>query len=236
MDAIHLAVDAMGGDHAPGEIVSGAVDGARELGIKVSLIGDPHAIEEELDKANAYDLPVSLIPASEVIHFDENPVIAVRAKPDASINVACRLVADGLADGALTMGHTGAGLVSAKMHFGSIKGVDRPAPIVPLLDLRKDLYLIDAGANTEVRPQNLLQFARMGSVYAQYAGGVPQPRVGLLSIGSEPNKGNKIGREAFSLLQAARDILFSGNIAGYVNYRHKIFMINASVQIGFLSF
>jgi glycerol-3-phosphate acyltransferase PlsX len=93
--------------------------------------------------------------------------------------------------------------------------VDRPAPIVPLLDLRKDLYLIDAGANTEVKPKNLLQFARMGSVYAQYAGGVLQPRVGLLSIGSEPNKGNKINREAFFLLQAANDITFSGNIEGH---------------------
>ena len=215
MDKIHLAVDAMGGDHAPGEIVAGALNGARDLGIKVSLVGDPTAIKAELEKANPGDLLVDLIPASDVIHFNENPVNAVRSKPEASINVACRLVADGLAHGALTMGHTGAGLVSAKLHFGNIQGVDRPAPIVPLLDLRKDLYLIDVGANTEVKPQNLLQFARMGAVYAQYAGGVKQPRIGLLSIGSEPNKGNKVGREAFSLLEAAEDISFSGNIEGH---------------------
>jgi glycerol-3-phosphate acyltransferase PlsX len=215
MNTVHLAVDAMGGDHAPGEIVAGAVNGARELGIKISLVGDPHAIKAELEKASPSGLQVDLIPASDVIHFNENPVKAVRSKPGASINVACRLVADGFADGVLTMGHTGAGLVSAKRFFGSIQGVDRPAPIVPLLDLRKDLYLIDAGANTEVKPHNLLQFARMGSVYAQYTGGIKQPRIGLLSIGSEPNKGSRIVREAFSLLEAAADINFSGNIEGH---------------------
>ena len=208
-------MDAMGGDYAPKEIVAGAVQAARELDIDVSLVGRPEDIQHELSELDTAGCGVQVIPAGEVIQFDENPVQAVRSKPGASINVACDLVEGGAADGALTMGHTGAGLVSAKLHFGNILGIERPAPIVPLLGLRENLFLIDAGANTEVRPKHLLQFARMGSIYARLAAGIEQPLIGLLSIGSEDNKGNRVSQQAYPLLVAAEDINFYGNIEGH---------------------
>ena len=215
MNMVHIAVDAMGGDHAPEEIVAGAIQGARDLNLRVSLVGDPDAIRYELSRGQTDDLQLDIIPACDVIHMDESPVNAVRSKPDASINVACRTVTEGHADGVLTMGHTGAGLIAAMSNFGCIPGVERPAAIVPLLGLRKDVYLIDAGANTEVRPKQLLQFACMGSAYAHYAGGIAHPRIGLLSNGSEPSKGNKVGRDAYQLLAAAKNILFAGNVEGH---------------------
>lgn len=231
-DRIHLAVDAMGGDFAPREIVAGAVRGARELCIAVSLVGRPEEVKPELDDLDTHGLDVNLVPAGEVIEFDENPIEALRSKPDASINVACDMVAAGAADGALTMGHTGAGLISAKHHFGNIQGVERPAPIVPLLGLRDDLFLIDAGANTEVRPKHLLQFARMGSLYARLAAGIEKPRVGLLSIGSEANKGNKVSRQAYQLLEAARDIDFFGNIEGHTMLESTVNVIVCDGFVG----
>ncbi len=214
MGMIRLAIDAMGGDYAPHEIVSGAVNGARRLGISLLLVGDAALIQAELDQADCPGLEIEIVPSASVISMHENPAHAIRSHPMASINVACQSVLDGRAAGVVSMGHTGAGMIAALFKFGRIPGVERPAVIVPLLGLRDNLYLIDAGANTEVRPKHLLQFAQMGSIYVEKAIGIPQPRVGLLSNGAESNKGNAVGREAFDLLRQAGELNFAGNIEG----------------------
>ena len=214
MGVIRLAIDAMGGDFAPAEIVAGAVQGARALDMSVLLVGNPSAIQQELSRCDTAGLNLEIASAADEIQMDEDPSLAVRSRKEASINVACRLVLEGRADGVLTMGHTGAGMVAALLNFGRIPGVERPAVIVPLLGLREDLFLLDAGANADVRAPHLLQFARMGSAYAESAGGIPNPRVGLLSNGAEPNKGNQVGKAAFALLSQASDLNFIGNVEG----------------------
>jgi glycerol-3-phosphate acyltransferase PlsX len=215
MGVIRLAVDAMGGDFAPAEIVAGAVRGARDFNLGLSLVGDLEAIQQELDHLETNDVDFEIVHARDVIRMEDDPARAVRDHPDASINVSCRLVNEGRADGVLTMGHTGAGMIAALFNFGRISGVERPAAIVPFLGLREHLYLIDVGANTEVRPSHLLQFAQMGAAYAKYAGGIPNPCIGLLSNGAEPNKGNKVGREAYQLLANAKGLNFGGNVEGH---------------------
>ena len=230
MGVMRLAVDAMGGDYAPAEIVAGAVQGARQLDMGLILVGDPAAIRKELSGIPIDDLELEIVPASDVIRMDEDPSLAVRSRAEASINVACRLVRDGRAQGVLTMGHTGAGMVAALFNFGRIPDVERPAVIVPLLGLSKDLFLLDVGANADVRPDHLLQFAQMGSAYAEYAGGVPNPRVGLLSNGSEPNKGSKIVREAYPLLAGEGRLNFIGNVEAHMLFAGQV---NVVVADGF---
>lgn len=231
MGVIRLAVDAMGGDFAPAEIVAGAIQGARDMGLKLVLVGEPNALQNELSKIELGDLNFTVVPAKDTIHMVDDPVQAVRARPEASINVACRLVVEGQADGVLTMGHTGAGMVSALLNFGRIPGVERPAVIVPFLGLRDDLYLIDVGANTEVRPVHLHQFALMGAAYAEHAIGIANPRVGLISNGSEPNKGNKVGREAYALLDSDERLNFIGNVEGHTLLSSGV---NVIVSDGFI--
>lgn len=220
----------MGGDYAPAEIVAGAIQGARELGLAVSLVGDPEVVRRELHGASTGDLTLEVVPAQDMIHMDQDPARAVRSSPDASINVACRLVLEGRADGVLTMGHTGAGMIAALFNFGRIPGIDRPAVIVPFLGIRHDLYLIDVGANADVRPVHLLQFALMGSAHARYAGGIVHPRVGLLSNGSEANKGNKVGKEAYALLVGAVGLDFIGNVEPHTLASN---VVNVVVSDGF---
>ena len=227
MGMMRLAIDAMGGDFAPSEIIAGALRGARQLGINVLLVGDPASIQAELDGLDCTDLSIEIVPAATVISMHENPAEAVRSQPQASINIACQIVLEGRADGVVTMGHTGAGMIAALFKFGRIPGVERPAVIAPLLGLRENLYLIDAGANTEVRPKHLLQFAQMGSIYVEQAIGVPRPRVGLLSNGAEPNKGNATGREAYPLLEQASGLNFAGNIEGNSLWSSEINLIVA---------
>jgi len=205
----------MGGDYAPKEIVLGALGGARDFGVNILLVGDPAAIESELSNQDTEGVDYSIVPSKDVVHMDEDPIKAIRSRPDSSINVACRQVLEGKADGVLSMGHSGASIIAASVNFGRIPGVERPAPVIPFLGLREDLYLTDAGANTDVLPRHLLQFARMGTAYLSYALGIQNPRVGLLSNGSEPNKGNQVGKEAYSLLEADGDINFIGNIEGH---------------------
>lgn len=231
MGVIRIAVDAMGGDFAPAEIVAGAVKGARELNLDLILVGESAAVHQELSKFDVGELNLTVIPAKERIDMVDDPVQAVRSRPQASINVACHLVEEGQADGVLTMGHTGAGMVSALLTFGRIPGVERPAVIVPFLGLRDDLFLVDVGANTEVRPLHLLQFALMGSAYVEHAAGITKPRVGLISNGSEPNKGNKVGREAYDLLAADDRINFIGNIEGHTMLSSRV---NVMVSDGFV--
>ncbi len=215
MKKVTIAIDTMGGDYAPKEIVLGALGGARDFGVNILLVGDPAAIESELSNQDTEGVDYSIVPSKDVVRMDEDPIKAIRSRPDSSINVACRQVLEGKADGVLSMGHSGASIIAASVNFGRIPGVERPAPVIPFLGLREDLYLTDAGANTDVLPRHLLQFARMGTAYLSYALGIQNPRVGLLSNGSEPNKGNQVGKEAYSLLETDGDINFIGNIEGH---------------------
>lgn len=215
MEKVTIAIDAMGGDYAPNEIVPGALGGARDFGINILLVGDPAAIETELSNHDIEGINYSIVPSPDVIRMGEDPIKAIRSKPNSSINVACRQVLEGKADGVISMGHSGASIIAASVNFGRIPGVERPAPVIPFLGLREDLYLTDAGANTDVLPRHLLQFAKMGTAYLSHALGIQNPRVGLLSNGSEPNKGNQVGKEAYSLLKPEGDINFIGNIEGH---------------------
>lgn len=215
MKKVTIAIDTMGGDYAPKEIVLGALGGARDFGVNILLVGDPAAIESELSNQDTEGVDYSIVPSKDVVRMDEDPIKAIRSRPDSSINVACRQVLEGKADGVLSMGHSGASIIAASVNFGRIPGVERPAPVIPFLGLREDLYLTDAGANTDVLPRHLLQFARMGTAYLSYALGIQNPRVGLLSNGSEPNKGNQVGKKAYSLLETDGDINFIGNIEGH---------------------
>ncbi len=206
---VRIAVDAMGGDYAPQEIVRGARMAAQALPDATLILVGP---EEMLDVTDQPDnLRIHHTP--EWIRMDEKPVHAVRAKRDASINVACGLVRDGLADVVVTMGHTGAAFIAARFAFGMLPHIERPAVPVPYLALHPHMVLIDVGANTDVRPQHLLQFAWMGVAYVESVFGVDRPRVGLLTVGTEPRKGSLVIQDAYDLLEAS-PLNFVGSIEG----------------------
>jgi phosphate acyltransferase len=200
-----IAVDAMGGDKAPDEIVAG-VRQAAALGIPVVLVGP----EDLADRG-----PVDLIVAGQVIEMDDDPANAVRRKKDSTLVRAAEAVRDGKASAMISAGNTGATMASALLRMGRIKGVNRPA-IATAIPVPGSLptVLLDSGANAEVQPDWLVQFALMGSVYASHRFGVTHPRVGLLSIGEEPGKGDTLRKEAFPLLDAAPGINFIGNVEG----------------------
>jgi glycerol-3-phosphate acyltransferase PlsX len=206
-----IAVDAMGGDHAPGRVVDGAVAAARQ-GVPVALVGRRSAIDEALaPHADAADLDLEIVEAAEVVGMDEAPAMALRRKPGASIRVAAALVKSGAAAAVVSAGHTGATVVAAHAVFGMLPGVDRPA-LAPAIPTRTGMaVLLDAGATVECRPQHLLQFGIMGAVYASALLGTAEPRVGVLSIGEEEGKGNELTREAYKLLKAA-PVTFVGNV------------------------
>jgi glycerol-3-phosphate acyltransferase PlsX len=207
-----VAVDAMGGDHAPERVVEGALAAARHAGVAVTLVGARDQIETLLAAhPDAPSLDVSVVDAPDVVRMDESPAAALRRKPRASIRVAAGLVEAGQASALVSAGHTGATVVAAHGVFGMLPGVDRPA-LAPAIPTRTGMaVLVDAGATVECRPQHLLQFGVMGAVYAQALLGVESPRVGVLSIGEEEGKGNDLTREAYRLLKAA-PVTFAGNI------------------------
>ena len=210
---IRIAVDAMGGDHAPSAIVDGAVAAARHLDLQILLVGSPTAIAPALERhADWRGLQVRVIEAPDVVEMAETAV-AARRKPRASIRVAAELVAHHEADALFSAGHTGATVLATHLAFGMIPGVDRAALATAIPTRGRPAVLLDAGANVECRPQHLLQFALMGGVFARMAFGVERPRIGLLSIGEEASKGNDLTREAHRLLQAAR-LNFIGNVEG----------------------
>jgi phosphate acyltransferase len=208
-----IAVDAMGGDHAPGAIVAGAQAAAAE-GTPIVLVG-PADLGDRVDIG---DLP--LIVASEVIEMDEDGGRAVRRKKDATLVRAAEAVRDGQASAMISAGNTGATMASALLRMGRIKGVNRPAiaTIIPVPGMAPTV-LLDAGANAEVQPDWLVQFAQMGSIFSRHRFGVASPKVGLLSIGEEPGKGDTLRKEAYYLLEAAAaaasaDLNFIGNVEG----------------------
>jgi glycerol-3-phosphate acyltransferase PlsX len=209
---IRLAVDAMGGDHGPAEVVPGTLDHARaHPEDRVLLVGDP----ERIRAAAAGDLPsnVEVVPASQVIEMHEHPALALREKKDSSITVACDLVKDGRADAVMTAGHTGAAMAAAVLRIGRLPGVDRPALAVQMVRAGKPFVLLDIGANPDSTPENLLQYARMGAIFAEKVVGIPSPRVALLSIGEEKGKGDARIQRATELLDAS-DLRFTGNVEG----------------------
>lgn len=200
-----IAVDAMGGDRAPDEILAGALEASR-LGFPVVLVG-PEGLQ------GRGDLP--LFVASEVIAMDDDPAKSVRTKKDSTLVRAAEAVRDGRASAMVSAGNTGATMASALLRMGRIKGVSRPAIATPIpVPGGSPTVLIDAGANAEVQPEWLVQFAQMGSVYSKHRFGVSSPRVGLLSIGEEPGKGDTLRKEAYELLSRASGINFIGNVEG----------------------
>ena len=226
---VTIAVDAMGGDHGPGEIVPGALDHARAFPRdRVILVGDERTI-----RSIAGDLPanVSIAPASEVVGMDEHPALALREKKDSTILVATDLVKRGEADALVTAGHTGAGMAAAVLRLGRLPGVDRPALAVQLITDAGTLVLLDIGANPDSTPENLAQYARMGSIFSQRVLGVTEPRVALLSIGEEKGKGDLRIQQATELLDAT-DLDFIGNIEGKDLTKHLADVVVCDAVVG----
>ena len=207
-----IALDAMGGDYGPSIIVEGISEVSRNADVEIILVGDSERIERELKDQNLKGRPISVLHAESHVDMHESPKRALRDKTS-SIFLAVQLVKDGKADAVISAGNTGAMLALALFELGRLKGVDRPVLVSPLPTLSGRCFLLDAGANADCSPKHLLQFALMGSVYAEDAMGKPNPRVGLLSIGAEPSKGNKLTLETNKMLQG-RDLNFIGNVEG----------------------
>jgi glycerol-3-phosphate acyltransferase PlsX len=216
---IWVAVDAMGGDEAPRHVVDGALAAARDVELGVVLVGLAKRIDEALERHPDVDRHrVRVVDAPDVVTMAESPSAALKRKPGASIRVAAGIVARGEAAGLFSAGHTGATVIAAHAAFGMLAGVDRPALAATIPTPHRPAVLLDVGASVECRPQHLLQFAVMGSVYARVALGIEAPRVGLLSIGEEPTKGNGLTREAHRLLKASLPS-FIGNVEARDVYR-----------------
>lgn len=208
-----IVVDAMGGDHAPAEIVAGAVRAAREAGTSIILAGREPVVRAELQKHQIAGLPIEIAHAEQVVEMDEHAASAFRGKKDSSINVGLRLVKAGQADAFVSAGNSGAVLAAALFVLGRVPGADRPALGAVFPTLGRPAFLIDIGANVEVKPQYLVQFGQLGTIYMARVFGVSRPRVGLLSNGEEPTKGTPVIQEAHQLL-AASTLNFVGNVEG----------------------
>jgi glycerol-3-phosphate acyltransferase PlsX len=211
---LRIAIDAMGGDQAPGSIIDGALVAARHLQIGLLLVGDRAAIERELSRhPRAAWLDVETVDTPDHIDMADQASAALRRKPRASIRVAAACVRDGRAAALFSAGHTGATVMAAHAAFGRLPGVDRPALATVIPTRGRPAVLLDSGATVECRPQHLVQFAIMGAAYARIALDCETPRVGLLSVGEEESKGNDLTREAHQLLKAA-PVRFVGNVEG----------------------
>lgn len=212
-DTIKIAVDAMGGDNAPQEIVKGAVEAVKERkDIHVFLVGQKDAIEHELGKCNYPSGQITVIHAEEVIETAEPPVLAIRKKKKSSIVIGLNMVKQKEADAFVSAGSSGAILVGGQVIVGRIKGIERP-PLAPLIPTEQGVsLLIDCGANVDARPSHLVQFAKMGSVYMEHVIGIKNPKVAIVNIGAEEEKGNALVKETFPLLKECKGIHFTGSI------------------------
>lgn len=212
-EMVNVAVDAMGGDNAPAEIVKGAVEAINaDKRVKVFLVGRQDAVNEQLKQYTYDPAQLEVVHAEEVIETAEPPVMAIRKKKDSSIVRCMNLVKEGHCDAMVSAGSTGAVLVGGQVIVGRIKGVER-APLAPLIPTEKGVsLLIDCGANVDARPSHLVQFAKMGSVYMEHVMGVPNPKVGIVNIGAEEEKGNALVKEAFPLLKNCPEINFVGSV------------------------
>jgi phosphate acyltransferase len=210
-----IAIDAMGGDFAPDEIVAGALRAQEELGVEILLVGDPERVHASL-KQHSAPSSIQVVPSEGVIEMNEEPLISLRRKPKASINVSMDLVKHGKADAVVSAGHSGAAMAAALLRLGRIKGVDRPAigAVLPTMIAGKSVLILDVGANVDCRPKFLDQFATMGTIYSRFVLGTESPKVGLLNVGEEENKGNELALRAHELLKVNRNIEFIGNAEG----------------------
>jgi len=222
---MRVAVDGMGGDNAPAVEVEGAVSAAREFGITVVLVGDRETLQKELDKHNWAGLDITIVHASEVVGMHDSPSDAIRKKKDSSIRIAFELVKEGKVDAVVSAGNSGATMAVGMFLLGRLKGIDRPAIATIFPNLRGKTLVLDVGGNVDCKPQNLVQFALMGEVYAKYFMDIENPRVGLLSNGEEECKGTELTREANSMLRGS-----PFNYLGYVEGR-DIFNGSADVVV-----
>ncbi|MBX2865032.1 MAG: phosphate acyltransferase PlsX [Leptolyngbyaceae cyanobacterium MAG.088] len=210
-----IAVDAMGGDYAPAEIVAGAIRAREELDVEILLVGDPDQIRASVADPDSLSR-IEIVPSEGTIEMHEEPLSALRKKRNASINVAMDMVKQGRADAVVSAGHSGAAMAAALLRLGRIKGIDRPAigAVFPTIVAGRPVLILDVGANVDCRPKFLEQFALMGSVYSEYAFGAKNPRVGLLNIGEEPSKGNDVAVQVHQTLSESTAINFVGNAEG----------------------
>ncbi|OGI00843.1 MAG: hypothetical protein A2Y25_06920 [Candidatus Melainabacteria bacterium GWF2_37_15] len=213
--SVRVAVDAMGGDYAPEEIVKGAVLAAREDGTPILLVGQVDKIQAELAKYDTKGLDIDIVRADEVIEMGESPGTALRKKKNASIVVTVQQVAEGRAQAIVAAGSTGAAMAASLFGLGRLPNIERPAIAVQLPTLKKPVLLLDGGANSECEPEMLHQFAIMGSTFSSSVLGVENPRIGILNIGGEAGKGNLLSQETYKILDQKRDHLnFIGNVEG----------------------
>ena len=209
-----IAVDAMGGDLGPSVVVPGAIEAARQTGAKILLVGNEATLDGELNRLSPSGVDLEIVHAPEVAGMDEKPSDILRRKKNASIQVACRLVRDGAAQGVVSAGHSGASVACGMFIMGRIPGVERPA-LASLLPTEKEpVVLLDVGATVDCKPYNIFQFGLMGDAFARDILNKESPRVGLLSIGEEEGKGNSQVKEAYELFKMAQNLNFSGNIEG----------------------
>ena len=211
-----IAVDAMGGDNAPQEIVAGAIRAAAELDIDILLVGNHEAINSEIAKHGNTINNIEIVPTNSVVSMKEDALVGVRSKPEASINVSMNLVKQKKAEAVVSAGHSGAAMAAALLGLGRIKGIDRPAigAVFPTMYANKSVIVLDVGANVDCKPKYLEQFAQMGTVYSKYVLGVDEPKVGLVNIGEESSKGDELAKETYKLLTNNPQIPFIGNAEG----------------------
>lgn len=207
-----IALDGMGGDFAPQEPVKGAVEAVKEYGVSIILTGPKEVLEEELKKYEYDKEKIEILDAREVITLNESPVLGIRRKKDSSLRRAMDLVKEGKADAVVSAGSTGAILAGGLLVIGRIKGVDRAALAALMPGKNGPFMVIDLGANTEVKPYNLVEFAKMGTAYFESLKGIKNPKVGLINIGGEEEKGNELTKAAYQLLKAEEGIHFVGNV------------------------
>jgi glycerol-3-phosphate acyltransferase PlsX len=230
---MRIAVDAMGGDFAPREIVAGAVRAARELTqiTDLILVGDEAAVRAELAKHGPTPSSIRILHASQVVGMDESPASAVRRKKDSSIARSVELVKNGEADALFSAGSTGAAVASCQLKLRTLEGIDRPAIAAVFPSPTKPFLLIDAGATPDCTPRILRQFAVMGAIYSREILGVANPRVGLMSIGEEDAKGNETTKETFGLLESS-PLNFAGNIEGHDLFEGEIDVVVCDGFVG----
>lgn len=209
-----IAVDAMGGDFGPSVVVAGAIQAAKLHNLTVLLVGDTPRVEAELEQLDLSGAQYEIVHADDVVHMNEKPSDILRRKKNASIQVACRLVKDGVSHGVVSAGHSGATVACGMFIIGRIAGVERPALATLLPTEKEPVVVLDCGANVDCRPYHLFQFGLMGDAFARDLLGYASPRVSLLSIGEEEGKGNSQVKEAYELLKMAQNLNFVGNAEG----------------------
>jgi glycerol-3-phosphate acyltransferase PlsX len=229
---ITIAVDAMGGDHAPRPEVEGSVRAAEEYGVRVLLVGQPQVIRPVLASFAKPALPIDIASASEVITMEDHPAQAFRRKKDSSVHVGMRLVKEGKADAVVSAGNTGAVMTAAKFILGTLESVDRVALAAPFPNAKGGVsVLLDVGANVDSRPEHLLQFGVMGEIYYRLTFGSRKPRVGLLSVGEEEIKGNELTRAVYDRFKAL-PVQFVGNVEGNDLFSGKVDVIVCDGFVG----